>query len=44
MVIMVAEADNDENNIKWSVEVVFKSDCSLIFAQLLGDIGVGKLF
>ena len=44
MIIMVAEANNDGSNIKWSFVVVFEGGCCFIFGCFLGDISVGGLF
>ena len=40
MIIMAAETNNDSSNIKWSVEVVLQSGCSVVFGCFSGDIGV----
>ena len=40
MIIMVAEANNDGNNIKLSFIEVLEGGCSFIFRCFFGDIGV----
>ena len=48
MIIMATEANNDGNNVKWSIVVVLEGGCCFIllfcFGYFLGDIGVGGLF
>ena len=41
MVIMLMEANNDGSNIKWSVEVVNETGCSLAFRCFLGELMPG---
>ena len=43
MIIMVAAANNDSNNIMWLFAVIHQSVCCFIFGYFLGDRGVGWL-
>ena len=44
MIIMVAEANNDGNNIYWSFVVVLEGGCCFIFGCFLVDIGRWAVF